>query len=158
MATSNAKAYGKAFGGLLVVLIVLYVVVLIVFKFTWDILVPDLFPGAVEQGLVARTISWWTVLSLAGAVTLVSYFVRWISTSAFGSAAQQIPVLGAKINAIAAHLGIDLDAALQAEVATLARAGKKIQAIALYRGYNGKDLASAKAFVDGLLQGTPPTI
>ena len=130
--------------------LVLYFVVLIVFKGAWDLLVPTLFPGAVEQGLVAKTISWWTAFLLSGALTLVLLWARWTSGSWFGSCSKRMPVLEVKLNAIATHLGIDLDAAIKAEVAALSEAGRKAQAIDLYRSYTGADLARAKEYVDGL--------
>ncbi|MFV9629516.1 MAG: hypothetical protein ACNYWM_00320 [Methanosarcinales archaeon] len=40
-------------------------VVLLLLKLLWAWTVPDIFPGAVEQGLVAETISWYTALKLA---------------------------------------------------------------------------------------------
>ena len=36
-----------------------------VIKLLWSWTVPDLFPGAVEQGLVAAEISWFTSFKLA---------------------------------------------------------------------------------------------
>jgi len=137
--------------------LVLYVSVLVVFKGTWDVLVPTLFPGAVEQGLVAKTISWWTAFLLAGAVSLVLLWARWTSGSWFGSASKRIPLLEVKVNAIATHLGIDLDAAIKAEVAALSEAGRKAQAIDLYRGHTDADLASAKEYVDGLPRSAAPS-
>jgi len=49
--------------GVLVVLV--FVVVLLLVKVMWSWTVPDLFPGAVDQGLIARDISWFTALKLA---------------------------------------------------------------------------------------------
>jgi len=34
-------------------------------KFLWSWTIPDLFPGAVDQGLIARDISWYTAMKLA---------------------------------------------------------------------------------------------
>ena len=34
-------------------------------KFLWAWIAPDLFPGAVAQGLVAKTISWGTSLKIS---------------------------------------------------------------------------------------------
>jgi hypothetical protein len=151
------EALGALGYHVLKVALVLYVVVLFVFKGTWDVLVPTLFPGAVEQGLVAKTISWWTAFLLAGAVSLVLLWARWTSGSWFGSASKRIPLLEVKVNAIATHLGIDLDAAIKAEVAALSGAGKKAQAIDLYRSYTGADLASAKEYVDGVPRSAAPS-
>ena len=44
---------------------VAFVVFLFVIKALWAWTVPDLFPGAVKQGLVAETISWCTAAKLA---------------------------------------------------------------------------------------------
>jgi len=44
--------------GMLAVAFGVLVLVLLLVKVLWAWTVPDLFPGAVEQGLVARTISW----------------------------------------------------------------------------------------------------
>jgi hypothetical protein len=148
-----AEVVGRLAATVVFSILVLYLVVLIVFKGAWDSLVPTLFPGAVEQGLVAKTISWWTALLLSGALSLVLLFARWTSGSWFGSASKRIPLLEVKVNAIATHLGIDLDAAIKAEVAALSEAGRKAQAINLYRSYTGADLTSAKEYVDGLPRG-----
>ena len=40
-------------------------VMFFVIKLLWAWTIPDLFPGAVEQGLVAAEISWFTSLKLA---------------------------------------------------------------------------------------------
>jgi hypothetical protein len=40
-------------------------IVLLLLKLLWVWTIPDIFPGAVEQGLVARTISWYTALKIA---------------------------------------------------------------------------------------------
>ena len=41
------------------------VVVLLVVKLLWAWTIPDLFPGAIQQGLVAGTISWYTAFKVA---------------------------------------------------------------------------------------------
>lgn len=143
-----SKAIGRLIGQWLAAALVLYFGVLIVFKGTWDSLVPSLFPGAVEQGLVAKTISWWTAFSLSGAGLLVLLWSRWI-TSWWRPGSDRNALVETKVNAIATHLGIDLDAAIKAEVAALSQAGKKVQAIALYRSYTGANLANAKNYVRG---------
>ncbi|MFH1731885.1 MAG: hypothetical protein ABIF82_09590 [Planctomycetota bacterium] len=51
--------------GLLVLAAVAFVAVLLLVKVLWAWTIPDLFPGAVEQGLVAGTISWYTALKVA---------------------------------------------------------------------------------------------
>ncbi|KAF5425351.1 MAG: hypothetical protein C5S41_04060 [Candidatus Methanomarinus sp.] len=38
---------------------------LLLVKLLWVWTIPDIFPGAVEEGLVARTISWYTAFKIA---------------------------------------------------------------------------------------------
>jgi len=52
--------------------VISFFVVLLVIKALWAWTVPDLFPGAVEQGLIARSISWWTAAKVAILVAVVS--------------------------------------------------------------------------------------
>ncbi|MCE5240810.1 hypothetical protein LLH23_20295 [bacterium] len=59
-----AKVFGMVAGGLVVACLVC-VVMLLVVKLLWAWTVPDLFPGAVAQGLVAGSISWLTALKVA---------------------------------------------------------------------------------------------
>ena len=47
------------------VVIGVFAVTFFVIKFLWAWTIPDLFPGAVEQGLVATEISWLTSFKLA---------------------------------------------------------------------------------------------
>jgi uncharacterized membrane protein YfcA len=51
--------------GILALIVIAVVVALLLIKLLWAWTVPDLFPGAVEQGLVAGSISWWTAFKLA---------------------------------------------------------------------------------------------
>jgi hypothetical protein len=44
------------------------------FKFVWAWVVPDLFPGAVEQGLIAANLTWLASLKLAVLVAVLSGF------------------------------------------------------------------------------------
>ncbi len=44
-------------------------------KVLWAWTIPDLFPGAVEQGLVTASISWWTAIKIAIFVAVLSGFV-----------------------------------------------------------------------------------
>ena len=41
------------------------VIGLLLVKLLWGWTIPDLFPGAVEQGLIARSISWYTAFKVA---------------------------------------------------------------------------------------------
>ncbi len=58
--------------GILAVAAGAFVLLLFLIKLLWAWTVPDLFPGAVEQGLVAGTISWVTALKLAVFVAVLS--------------------------------------------------------------------------------------
>ena len=54
-----------ALPGVLLVVAAAFVIVLFLVKLLWEWTVPDLFPGAVEQGLIAKEIGWGAALKLA---------------------------------------------------------------------------------------------
>ena len=60
---------GKVFVGIItggvVIAFVVFFVTLLLIKLLWAWTIPDLFPGAVSQGLVAGSISWVTAAKLA---------------------------------------------------------------------------------------------
>jgi hypothetical protein len=56
-------------------MVAVLVVVLLLVKLLWAWTIPDLMPGAVEQGLVAGNISWLTALKLALFVAVVGAFI-----------------------------------------------------------------------------------
>ena len=51
--------------GLIALFIGIVAIAFLVIKLLWAWIIPDLFPGAVEQGLVAAEISWLTSFKLA---------------------------------------------------------------------------------------------
>jgi hypothetical protein len=51
--------------GLAAVILVVMILGLLLVKLVWSWTIPDLFPGAVAQGLVARDISWYTAFKVA---------------------------------------------------------------------------------------------
>ena len=51
--------------GILALIAVAVVVMLLVVKLLWAWTIPDLCPGAVQQGLVAAQISWYTAFKVA---------------------------------------------------------------------------------------------
>ena len=61
---SRSKLAAVIVGGSMVACVA-FVVFLFVIKALWAWTVPDLFPGAVNQGLVAETISWGTAAKVA---------------------------------------------------------------------------------------------
>jgi hypothetical protein len=68
---ASAKVAAWIVGGLTVACVV-FVVALLVVKALWAWTIPDLFPGAVAQGLVAGHISWLTALKIAIFVGVLS--------------------------------------------------------------------------------------
>ena len=70
---------GKVVGiiaGLLAVVAFAFVISLLLIKVVWAWTVPDLFPKAVEQGLVARDISWLTAIKLALFIAILSGWAK----------------------------------------------------------------------------------
>ena len=53
-----------------------FVVVLFLVKALWAWTIPDLFPGAVQLGLVAGSISWVTAIKVALFVAVLSGFAK----------------------------------------------------------------------------------
>ena len=58
------------------VMCIMFVVGLFLIKILWAWTVPDLFPGAVQQGLVAKSISWLTAAKLAIFIAILAGIVR----------------------------------------------------------------------------------
>jgi hypothetical protein len=59
---------------ILVAVIVTFVISVVVFKFVWAWVVPDLFPGAVAQGLISENLSWLATFKLAVLLAVLSGF------------------------------------------------------------------------------------
>jgi len=59
---------------ILVSVTVTFVISMVVFKFVWAWVVPDLFPGAVTQGLISADLTWLAALKLAVLVAVLSGF------------------------------------------------------------------------------------
>lgn len=64
---------------ILVSVAVIFVIAMILFKFVWAWVVPDLFPGAVQQGLIAADLTWLTALKLAVLVAVLGGFYPTLS-------------------------------------------------------------------------------
>ncbi len=58
----------------LVTVAVMFVISLVVFRFVWGWVVPDLFPGAVDQGLIVADLTWLDAFKLAVLVAALSGF------------------------------------------------------------------------------------
>lgn len=58
--------------GIVAIVVGVFIVALFLIKIMWAWTIPDLFPGAVEQGLIAGSLSWFTTFKLALFVALLS--------------------------------------------------------------------------------------
>jgi len=72
----DAKKIAALVSAGVAVVCVLFVVALLLIKTLWAWTVPDLFPGAVQQGLVAGSISWFTAMKLALLVAVLGSAAR----------------------------------------------------------------------------------
>ncbi len=68
----NRRKLSALIGGGLLVACIVFVVFLFLVKVLWAWTIPDLFPGAADQGLVAREISWMTAVKLSLFVAVLS--------------------------------------------------------------------------------------
>jgi len=68
--------YAAIVPGVLVLIAVVLFVTLLLVKFMWVWTVPDLFPGAVRQGLIAGSISWFTAFKVALFVAVLAGIAR----------------------------------------------------------------------------------
>ena len=59
---------------ILVAIAVTFVISVVVFKFVWSWVIPDLFPGAVAQGLISADLTWFATLKLAVLVAVLNGF------------------------------------------------------------------------------------
>jgi hypothetical protein len=50
---------------ILITVLVTFVIAVVVFKIVWAWVVPDIFPGAVDQGLLVADLTWLTAVKLA---------------------------------------------------------------------------------------------
>jgi hypothetical protein len=54
--------------------VIMFAISLVLFKLVWSWVVPDLFPGAVSQGLIIEELSWSASLKLAVLVGVLGGF------------------------------------------------------------------------------------
>ena len=67
------KTWGIAIiSGTLALIAVYVVIMLLLVKLLWAWTIPDLFPGAVSQGLIAGSISWYTAFKIAVFVAVLA--------------------------------------------------------------------------------------
>ncbi len=61
----KSKKLLKIIPGISALVIGIMILAFFIIKWLWAWTIPDLFPGAVEQGLIAKEISWFTSFKLA---------------------------------------------------------------------------------------------
>jgi len=66
------KTWWIVISGTLAHIAVYAVIVLLLVKLLWAWTIPDLFPGAVEQGLIVGSISWYTAFKIAVFVAVLA--------------------------------------------------------------------------------------
>ena len=66
------KTWWIVISGTLALIAVYAVVALLLVKLLWAWTIPDLFPGAVSQGLIAGSISWYTAFKIAVFVAVLA--------------------------------------------------------------------------------------
>ncbi len=66
------KTWWIAITGVLALIAVYAVIVLLMVKLLWAWTIPDIFPGAVSQGLIAGSISWYTAFKIAVFVAVLA--------------------------------------------------------------------------------------
>jgi hypothetical protein len=73
--TSSAKKAGIAAAVLSTVVFGL-VFGLLIIKLMWSWVIPDIFPGAVKQGLIVKSISWYMAFKLALFIAMLGGIAR----------------------------------------------------------------------------------
>ena len=58
--------------GILAIVIGAFILALLLLKLLWAWTIPDILPGAVEQGLIAQKISWFTAFKIAIFIAVLS--------------------------------------------------------------------------------------
>ena len=59
---------------ILITVAIFFVISLVVFRFVWGWVIPDLFPGAIAEGLIVDDLTWGTAFKLAVLVAALSGF------------------------------------------------------------------------------------
>lgn len=66
------KTWWIVISGTLALIAVYAVIVLLLVKLLWAWTIPDIFPGAVSEGLIAGSISWYTAFKIAVFVAVLA--------------------------------------------------------------------------------------
>ncbi len=67
----NKKWFFAMKPGILAVMAIVFILVLFLIKVLWAWTIPDIFPGAVDQGLIVAELSWLSSLKIAIFVAVV---------------------------------------------------------------------------------------
>ena len=70
--SNNNKSLLAIIPGVIALMAGIFFLAFIIIKWLWAWTIPDLFPGAVKQGLIAREISWLTSFKLALFIAFIS--------------------------------------------------------------------------------------
>jgi len=62
--------------GILALIVGVFIITFLIIKWLWAWTIPDLFPGAVDTGLIAKEISWFTSFKLAIFLTVITGIVK----------------------------------------------------------------------------------
>ena len=62
--------------GILALIVGVFFITFLIIKWLWAWTIPDLFPGAVETGLIAKEISWFTSFKLAIFLSVLGGFMK----------------------------------------------------------------------------------
>ncbi len=73
--TSKAKKAGIA-AAVLSTVVLGIIFGLLIIKLMWSWVIPDIFPGAVKQGLIVKSISWYLAFKVALFVALLGGLAR----------------------------------------------------------------------------------
>lgn len=61
--------------GILLLIIGSFILSLFLIKIVWSWVIPDIFPGAVASGLIAREISWFAAFKLSIFISILFGFI-----------------------------------------------------------------------------------
>jgi len=60
----------------LILIIIFFVAGIFVIKILWAWTIPEIFPGAVEQGLIVKNIKWFSALKLSILFSMIATITR----------------------------------------------------------------------------------
>jgi len=72
----SIKLYIIKFMRDLILIILFFVIGIFVIKILWAWTIPEIFPGAVEQGLIVKNIRWFSALKLSVLFSMIATVAR----------------------------------------------------------------------------------